>query len=245
MVRVSQSSRRPANALPSVTSSAYSRSEPTGSPLARRVTATSGARSRSSRGDVQRGRLAGRRRVRRQHDLADRRVGGGDARVAARRSSGPRGRRRRSATARRRARGSARGTRACAPSGSRRRAPRRRRSATASRRSSWQIEQRGSSARLKQTSHRPIRSLTSRIASASAGRVLGGGAQDVEREPLRCARADPGQLRQLGDQALDRRRVGGAHRPGRPRPPRPPSRGRRSRRPACARRAPGPCAAPR
>jgi len=37
-----------------------------------------------------------------------------------------------------------------------------------SRRSSWQIRQRGSSARLKQTSHRRMRSLTSRIASASA-----------------------------------------------------------------------------
>ena len=36
--------RRPAKALPSVTSSAYSRSEPTGRPLARRVTVSSGAR---------------------------------------------------------------------------------------------------------------------------------------------------------------------------------------------------------
>ncbi len=40
--------RRPAKALPSVTSSAYSRSEPTGRPLARRVTASPGARTRSS-----------------------------------------------------------------------------------------------------------------------------------------------------------------------------------------------------
>src|SRR3954470_10891307 len=39
---------------------------------------------------------------------------------------------------------------------------------SASRRSSWQIRQRGSSARLKQTSQSPMRSLTSRIASASA-----------------------------------------------------------------------------
>src|SRR5215211_5920240 len=38
---------RPRNALPRVTSSAYSRSAPTGKPLARRVTATLGARSRS------------------------------------------------------------------------------------------------------------------------------------------------------------------------------------------------------
>src|SRR5438477_3764216 len=38
----------------------------------------------------------------------------------------------------------------------------------ASRRSSWQIRQRGSSARLKQISQKPMRSLTSRIASARA-----------------------------------------------------------------------------
>ena len=38
----------PASALPSVTSSAYSRSEPTGRPLASRVTLTCGARARSS-----------------------------------------------------------------------------------------------------------------------------------------------------------------------------------------------------
>src|SRR5438067_4343753 len=38
---------RPLKALPSVISSAYSRSAPTGSPLASRVTATPGARSRS------------------------------------------------------------------------------------------------------------------------------------------------------------------------------------------------------
>ena len=38
---------RPLNAFPSVTSSAYSRSPPTGRPLASRVTTTSGLRSRS------------------------------------------------------------------------------------------------------------------------------------------------------------------------------------------------------
>ena len=41
-----QTARRPANARPRVTSSAYSRSPPTGRPEARRVTATSGARAR-------------------------------------------------------------------------------------------------------------------------------------------------------------------------------------------------------
>ena len=45
--RATQSARRPANARPSVTSSAYSRSPPTGRPEASRVTATSGARVRS------------------------------------------------------------------------------------------------------------------------------------------------------------------------------------------------------
>src|SRR3954468_6201067 len=39
---------------------------------------------------------------------------------------------------------------------------------SASRRSSWQMRQRSSSARLKHTWHRPMRSLTSRMASASA-----------------------------------------------------------------------------
>ena len=70
--------------------------------------------------------------------------------------------------------------------------------------------QRGASARLKQISHRPMRSLTSRIDVGERGRVLGRGAQDVEREPLRGARADPGQLAELGDQALD----GGAYKRG-------------------------------
>ena len=58
--------RRPAKALPRVTSSACSRSAPTGRPLARRVTATEPAQQF---GDVQRGRLAGRGRVGREDDL--------------------------------------------------------------------------------------------------------------------------------------------------------------------------------
>jgi hypothetical protein len=37
-------------------------------------------------------------------------------------------------------------------------------------------------------------------------RVLGRGAQDVERQPLRRAVADAGQLAQLGHQALERGR---------------------------------------
>jgi hypothetical protein len=46
--RLAHSALLPANALPSVTSSAYSRSEPTGRPLASLVTLTWGARERSS-----------------------------------------------------------------------------------------------------------------------------------------------------------------------------------------------------
>ena len=61
-------SRRPASARPSVTSSAYSRSEPTGRPLASRVTR---ARRAEAVGEVRRGRLARHRRVRREHDLLD------------------------------------------------------------------------------------------------------------------------------------------------------------------------------
>ena len=51
-------------------SSAYSRSEPTGSPLASRVTATLGRALAQRVGQVERGGLAGRGRVRGDHDLA-------------------------------------------------------------------------------------------------------------------------------------------------------------------------------
>src|ERR1700687_5662664 len=52
-----------------------------------------------------------------------------------------------------------------------------------SRRGSWQIRQRVSSVRLKQTSHRPIFSLTSRIASASAAASSAGGGRGGEGHP--------------------------------------------------------------
>ena len=71
-----------------------------------------------------------------------------------------------------------------------------------SRRSSAQIVQRGPSARLKQISHSPMRSLTSRMAAASANASSRVGAQDVERQPLRRALPDARQLGQLGDEAL-------------------------------------------
>ena len=83
------------------------------------------------------------------------------------------------------------------------------------------MRQRGPSARLKQISHWPIRSLTSVIAAASAAASRVVGAQDVEGEPLGGAVADPRQLRELGDEPRDRGREG-VQKPGRPRPPRAP-----------------------
>ena len=65
--------RRPENARPSVISSAYSRSPPTGSPLASRVTDRSG-NVRSSRREVGRGGLALQVRVGGQDDLAHARL---------------------------------------------------------------------------------------------------------------------------------------------------------------------------
>ena len=72
-------------------------------------------------------------------------------------------------------------------------------------------------------------------------RLLVAGAQDVKGEPLRRAAADPGQLRQLGDQPLDRR---GVHEGFRDRAD-PARRGRRRSRRAWPRRAPGRSAGPR
>ena len=59
--------RRPASARPSVTSSAYSRSPPTGRPLASRVT----RRLAEAVGEIRSRRLAGHRRIRREDDLRD------------------------------------------------------------------------------------------------------------------------------------------------------------------------------
>ena len=86
---------------------------------------------------------------------------------AARRCGGPRDPRRRSATARRRARGSGRGTRRSARSGSRRWAARRRRSWPPRGARPGRSGRCASVARLKQTSQWPTVALTSRIASAS------------------------------------------------------------------------------
>ena len=105
-----QISRRPASARPSVTSSAYSRSPPTGQ--AAREARHAHAGLREPVGEVRRGRLAGHVRVRREHDLLDPAPLDApqqlvDAQVAP-------ARRRRAARARRRARGRGRGTRASA-----------------------------------------------------------------------------------------------------------------------------------
>ena len=61
---------RPRSARPSVISSAYSRSEPTGRPLASRVTASVGHALTQGVGQVERRRLAGRGRVGGDHDFA-------------------------------------------------------------------------------------------------------------------------------------------------------------------------------
>ena len=154
---------RPASARPSVTSSACSRSAPTGRPLARRVIVTwsrsSSAMWRAVASPVVVGLVARTTSlhlaaVDAAHQLGDLQVLGVDAVD----------RRERAAEHVVEAAVLA----ACARSGSRRRAPRRRRSATGRGRSSSQIRQRGPSARLKQTSQSPTFSFTSRIASASA-----------------------------------------------------------------------------
>src|SRR4051812_7216064 len=75
-----------------------------------------------------------------------------------------------------------------------------------SRRSSWQIRQRGPSARLKQISHTPTRSLTSRIASASASASSGSARRTwkARRCAVRCPM--PGSL----PSSVIRRWTGGA-----------------------------------
>src|SRR5687767_8599558 len=76
----------------------------------------------------------------------------------------------------------------------------------ASRRSSWQIRHRGSTARLKQTSHRPTVSLTSRIASASGSASSGGTRSrwNASRWAVRCPM--PGSR----ESSVTRRFTGGA-----------------------------------
>src|SRR3954468_11354345 len=80
----------------------------------------------------------------------------------------------------------------------------------ASRRSSWQIRQRSSSARLKQTWQSPIRSFTSRMASASAvaSSVSARRMWKASRCAVRCP--IPGSL----PSSVMRRWTGGAYKPG-------------------------------
>src|SRR3954452_6955641 len=81
---------------------------------------------------------------------------------------------------------------------------------SASRRSSWQIRQRGSSARLKHTSHSPMRSFTSRIASASALASSASARRmwNARRWAVRCP--IPGSL----PSSVIRRWTGGAYKRG-------------------------------
>src|SRR5919107_507950 len=80
----------------------------------------------------------------------------------------------------------------------------------ASRRSSWQMRQRSSSARLKQIWHRPMRSLTSRIASASALASSASARRmwNARRWAVRCP--IPGSL----PSSVIRRWTGGAYKRG-------------------------------
>ena len=71
------------------------------------------------------------------------------------------------------------------------------------------MRQRGPSARLKQTSHSPMLLLDLADRVGQGVGVLRVGAQDVEGQALGGALPDAGQLAELGDQALDGRRVQG------------------------------------
>ena len=189
---------RPASARPSVTSSAYSRSPPTGSPLASRVTRHVLAQPV---GEVGGGRLAGHRRVRGEHDLLDAAVA--DALEELLRSAGRAARRRRAARARRRGRGRGRGTRACARARGRRPAARRRRSP------SGRVGCRGRRRRARprsgcRTRGRPDARLDVGDRVPEGVRLVRGDREEVEREPLRGPGADPGQPRELRDEVVDR-----------------------------------------
>ena len=145
-------------------------------------------------GDVQRRGLPGRWRGWWPGPLRGRRARVPSRVSSARRSADPRGRCRRSARAPRRGRGRRRDTRGCAPSGSRRWAPPRRRSPRA---------------RALRASGIPAACLIGEVEADLAqadslldlhdrgrerSRVLGRGAKDVEREPLRGPVADTGEL---------------------------------------------------
>ena len=169
-----------------MTSSAYSRSPPTGSPLASRVTRK--PERPEHPGEVGRGRLALEVGVGGQDHLGDRRRR--PAGSSARGCAAGRGRCRRSARSRRRARGSGRGTRGCARSRRRPWAPRPRRARVGSRRGSRQIRHCSSSETLQQI----VQNLTLRLdldqhvgQPAYVDRV---GLQQVERDPLRALGTD-------------------------------------------------------
>ena len=193
------------------------------------------------------GRLAGRRRVGRQDDLAHPALV--DPPRRARRSAGRRGRLRRSARAPRRARGRGRGTRRVRSIG-----------ITSGGSSTTQISDAIAPLVLADPAARtlgeveadlaqpdPLLDLTDRVGEREGVRVVR--AQDVEGEPLGGPLADPGQPGELGDESLDRPRVHDLKLASRPAPtcpgsPSPPSAVPRSRR-ACSWPAPGPSGSPR
>ena len=153
-------SRRPVSARPSVTSSAYSRSPPTGRPLASRVTRTVRAAGRRGTRRSPRRSCSGWSRARPPSRRFARPA------AAARRCADAPARRRRAARVRRRGRGRGRETRSSARPRSRSTGCSTTQISVWSRRASRQIAQRSSSVRFPHSSQKRTRSLTSWIAAA-------------------------------------------------------------------------------
>ena len=198
VARGQPTTRRPSNARPSVTSSAYSRSPPTGSPEASRVTADLERVQQAA--EVGRRRLALEVRVGRDDDLVHGAVGEPLHELRMRRSSGPMP-----------------SIGLIAPP-STWYSPRNSRVRSiaddvlrllddaderGSRRGSRQIEQRSCSVTLPQISQNRTLSRTSARISREARHVEVLGLQDVERDALRRLRADAGKAAELVDQLLD------------------------------------------
>ena len=91
-----------------------------------------------------------------------------------------------------------------------------------SRRGSGQIGRAAPRLRLKHSAQKPTRSLTYADRLGQRERLLGGHAQQVEREPLGRALADARQARELRHQRVDRRASSTSTKPGSPSPPSPP-----------------------
>ena len=206
----STAERLPANARPSVTSSAYSRSPPTGSPLASRVTRRPIVLEHT--GEVGGRRLALEVGVGREDHLGDgcRRPAGRSARGCA----AGRDRCRRSARSRRRARGSGPGTRGCARWRRRPCTPRRRTGcvAVAARVAADPALVVLGDVEADAAELHPRLDLDEDVGEAAY--VDGVGLEQVERDPLRALGTDARQPAELVDQVLDDAFV---HQAGRPR----------------------------